>query len=322
MRYALPMSLFRKHFFAVLLAGCGSGDDNNMMDSGPDVADASITDSKPDTVKMDAMPDAFDGSSIDTGSDTSSDDAADASSDSALFDGSLDGGVKSLGGLALWLEASMGVTKNNQNQVSVWADQSGNGNDAKQNTMSQQPTYGASVINSLPAIHFTAMNKTVMQIVDAATLQWGTGDFLVEVVARYDNAAMSYGMLYWKANGTGVAVASNDLLAMTTGFSAGVDINDLVGVNASYNDNTPRNYGFRRTGTTLELRVQGAVGSSKTEDGGIDVSAASTNVAIGDTVFGNYALDGDIAEIVAVKGSISMQDLGALEAYFKSKYNL
>ena len=33
-------------------------------------------------------------------------------------------------GMALWLKADAGVTKDGNNKVSVWTDQSGNGNDA------------------------------------------------------------------------------------------------------------------------------------------------------------------------------------------------
>jgi hypothetical protein len=55
----------------------------------------------------------------------------------------------------------------------------------------------------------------------------------------------------------------------------------------------------------------------------VDVSAPQVNARIGADGDASYRrLNGDIAEVVACKGPISMQDLSSLDAYFKSKYNL
>ncbi len=53
----------------------------------------------------------------------------------------------------------------------------------------------------------------------------------------------------------------------------------------------------------------------------VDVSASGIDVNIGQWNNGSL-MNGDIAEMVAVKGSISNGDLSSLESYLKSKYNL
>ena len=57
-------------------------------------------------------------------------------------------------GLRLWLRADTGVTQDTSGDVSLWADQSGSGNDAQQGTASQQPVAVAGAVNGYPVLHF------------------------------------------------------------------------------------------------------------------------------------------------------------------------
>lgn len=312
-------NLLRLAAASAVLIGCGT----TISD---DVAADSGTDGSMDSGKIDGGADGGKDSSVDAG-DGSVLDAPDDSSDAALLDSSSgDGGfdVGSLQGLALWLDAAKGVTKNNQNQVSKWADQSANGNDASQGMQSRQPVFNTNVINGLPALHFDQSATQVLNIADASSLQWGTADFTVEVVARFDNNAnnMEFGTLYGKVgSSSGIFFVANNVNQSAAGITGAIDSNNILAVSSSYNDNTARSYAFRRVGSNLELRANGAQILSQAQSGNVDVSASGTGVIIGD-YNQQLPLDGDIAEIVAVKGSISAQDLTALEAYFKAKYNL
>ena len=55
--------------------------------------------------------------------------------------------------LVLWLKADEGITKDDNNKVSVWEDQSGYSNNANSG-YGEMPVFSASAINSLPAIYF------------------------------------------------------------------------------------------------------------------------------------------------------------------------
>ena len=300
--------------------------------SGPIITDDVVPDSGKDSSMVDSgkMDTGIDGSK-DASMDTNMDDSSmDASMDAVDEDGGggfdaqpLDGGIQSINGLALWLDAAKGVTKNNQNQVSKWADQSANANDATQGTSSYQPVFNASVINGFPALHFSKNSTSSFTIADASSLQWGTGDFVIAIVARFDNNAQNgeFGNFFLKADNTsGVVFFANDVFQNDDGLTGAIDGNNSVDVTNSYSDNTARLYAFRRTGSTLELRVNGSQVGSSSQMGNVDVSAANNPVYIGDYQQ-QTPLDGDIAELVAVKG-ISSQDLQSLEAFLKSKYNL
>src|SRR5262245_24839304 len=75
--------------------------------------------------------------------------------------------------LRLWLRADQGVTTDGSGNVTAWADQSGNGNNATSSGV-MTPTFVAnSSINNGPAVRFDGLND-VMTIAHNATLNVGT----------------------------------------------------------------------------------------------------------------------------------------------------
>jgi hypothetical protein len=301
-----------------VLPDSGSGKDGSVVtDSGK--TDSSVDGGKKDGSSMDASMD----SSMEDGAMDSS--VVDSGIDTGVFDAQpLDGGIASISGLVLWLDAAKGITKNNQNQVSKWADQSSNANDAIQNTSAMQPVWSGSVFNGFPALHFDMSNTQVVDIADSSSLQWGTGDFLIEVVARFNNDYTNneIGLFYGKiGQSSGIIFFATDAANADDGISAAIDGNNLIGYTANYRGSTPRLYGFQRSGSTLSLRTNGAQVASQAQTGNVDVSANGEVAQIGDFQT-NAPLDGDIAEVVAVKGAISSQDLTSLETFLKAKYGL
>lgn len=60
------------------------------------------------------------------------------------------------GSLALWLKADAGLAQGGTNTpVSLWADQSGNGNNAQQTTGSQRPMWVPNALNGFPVVRYT-----------------------------------------------------------------------------------------------------------------------------------------------------------------------
>ena len=243
--------------------------------------------------------------------------------------------VTSVTGLALWLNASVGViTGTSQTSVAAWADQSGNHNDASQAIAGRQPTLNTSSINGLPAIHFAAnvTGSTGNQLIvaDSTSLQWGTGGYYIAVVAKFDNKptdgiVAALGAFYVKStSSTTVAVALTGNVGGWGGNGASAGFEAVVGTNLAmtpgpYNDGAPRLYACRRVGTTLTPRLNGTPGTALPIPS-IDVSAAGKRVEIG--AFGDAAnarLDGDIAEIIAVKDP-SDADVADIEAYLMKRY--
>ena len=271
---------------------------------------------------------------VDAGADVALDSSKpDASTDAATEASARDADaappfdVKSLTGLVLWLDASKGVT--GTSAVSAWADQSGSNNNAAMATANFQPALVASSIGGKPAIHFAS--GTHVTVADAASLQWGTGDFYVSIVLKHYTLGSTYGMVFSKQNtganpfvGPGI-FANYPQPSQGTTLGGQVDLNHYVSSAANLlNDNVGRQFSFSRTGTKLSVRVNGTQtdAAADASSSGMDVSAATYALFIGANVNGGQAFAGDIGEIIAVKGAISAGDVTNVEAYLKAKYSL
>jgi hypothetical protein len=321
--------------------GCGGGDSTiigNAPDSGGGNDGSLLAETGGDDGGLDSATNP-DSPSSDDGSPNDSSQANDGGDADAGFN------VGSVPNLVLWLDAAKGVTLT-QGKVSLWADQTVNHNDASQSASARQPSVTAQAINGLPGIHFDAggdagivVGGQLLTIADSASLEWGTGDFLIEAVLRYDNTpsldpVTSYGVIYNKeppppgsASGGGPALFANSPIGPSqsgsTAFVAAVDPSDAV-LSAATGNNDGKGHlvASARNGTTLEIRVGGASSGTKTIPT-VNVDATNTPVRIGADGDANLArLDGDIAEIIAVKGTVAASDLNGIEAYLKSKYGL
>ena len=255
-------------------------------------------------------------------------------------------------GLVLWLEADVAssitlVTPDaGPQKITKWADQTSHKNDA--NGLSQffgrNPSVKASAINKLPAVHFdqnganlnTGQMLTVTDNTDLS-LQWGTGDFFVAVVGDFDNNVsngqnLGVGLFYSKAVFSGTVTPPvglylygnvpsstvNPSVGMI--FSTSNTANDFVTTTNAYNNGSPHLFAIRRRGATLDLLVDGASVATSTSNT-VDVTAAKSNVRIGADGDANmFRLDGDIGEILAVKGALSSTDEQGLDAYLKAKW--
>jgi len=232
-----------------------------------------------------------------------------------------------LTGLALWLDANQGVISTSASVVK-WQDQSGNSNDAVSGP--NQPLVITGLVNNLPAIRFDGQ-LTYMQMPDAADLRWGTGDYVVAIVAAYRNPSSmtgqpDYAMLYGKSLQT-YPYAGTDLFVnwpnpMSTKAAAQADANhNAIGMTTGLNDNRFHVFAMRHKGTTLEIRVDGHL-DGMTDVTGLNADATGAQPTIGGQAKIVQMLDGDIAEVLAVKGSVSDGDMAALEAWLKRKYAL
>jgi hypothetical protein len=241
--------------------------------------------------------------------------------------------VANIPGLALWLVADMGVVTNGNN-VASWTDQSGNRNNANQTTASRQPLFVSGALNGHAVVRFGFNGmQNALEVADAVTLQWGSDDFTIEMVARYTNPSPN-ALLYSKqaipAPYVGAALWGNQLLASGAGvFSAQVEYKSGYFAGSAMrglNDGLARLYGGRRTGgTDVETRINGLAVGAQVTPTVVDVSAVGIPVSLGLDVNngeGSQQLDGDVAEIVAIHGTTAAADLACLESYLVSKYAL
>ena len=214
--------------------------------------------------------------------------------------------VASLPGLSLWLDAARGVS---DPMVTTWSDQSPNADTLSAGAMA--PDRLEDEINGAPTVQLQATATMTLSGPHAgAAVAFGTGELLVEVVAR------------WYPSVT--LLQTDRGLAVSGGATAEVSVaGHAVQTTATVGDGTFHLVGARRdgsgAGTTLEMRVNGGVDGTATGlDYAQDLGAASpAPVALlgpGNNV--------EIAELVVVNGATTAADLARLESYLLTKYAL
>jgi hypothetical protein len=228
--------------------------------------------------------------------------------------------VASLPGLALWLDAGKGTTVTS-NSVTLWKDQSTNGNDAApMGTTPPQLVSGA--INGLPAIAIAQSATMATGSNGSASLGFGLGDCLVEVVAKWNDSSVDATFMFQTFSGgaTGIMLFSDGSNQASVGIMPNTSTQVVSTTGTPPGNGAFHLFGGRRTGTgaatTVDVRLNGTVaGTTSGANFALDLGSIA-GVVIG----GGPSLQ--IAEIVAVKGTISAADLASLEAYLKTKYGL
>jgi len=246
-------------------------------------------------------------------------------------------------GLTLWIEATEDFcTLDDQQRVSSCVDRAGGNKTAVQPNPSWRPELTDSKLGQHPAL---ILSRTLAGAPDAATflvvddhpsLQFGREDFAYVVVASWHNSNLpehsygGYGRIVSKQATmppySGVALLANypgiNVGGPTTSrFAAQLDTSGDVALSSrkDLNDDAMRVYAACRTGGVVSVRVNGDV-LGEIYMSPTDVSEPGAAVLIGGST--GEGLDGQIAEVVLLRGSESVEGLPALEHYLMNKYDI
>jgi len=246
--------------------------------------------------------------------------------------------------LAMWLDGSFGLVRTDDGIVNTWIDRTANGNDAVATTHRprRQLILGS---KSIAAVFFDG--DQLMSVLDSPTLHFSTDDYTIEVVASYVNkagpSAAGKACLYEKTSPMslfGVSLTGNGALGGPgspvvsaiyssvegTGSNA-ANRAGVTGKTTGVNDAKFHLFGVRRTAIhTLEVRLDGASDGTSSNLDSADVSMVGHPIYIGGVAVppggATDVLSGAIAEIIAIHGSITEDELARLEHYLKGKYRL
>ncbi|HAA17818.1 MAG TPA: hypothetical protein DCP28_03230, partial [Cytophagales bacterium] len=200
-------------------------------------------------------------------------------------------------GLQLWLKADAGVTETSNN-VSAWADQSGNGNDAT--TPATDPVLDADGINYNPSIDFSNTGTRAQ-----GTLTTGTDSLTVFIVAVDESGAASGNVLLELDD----AVTP---LAFTDGsYATGAFTSDIQ-------KDTAQLLSFTQDETTANIFQNG-----NSFESGLTVStskSASYSYAVGENVDGGNGLTGKVSEVIVYDEALSAPNREAVQSYLAVKY--
>jgi hypothetical protein len=214
-------------------------------------------------------------------------------------------------GCVLWLRADLGITEAGSG-VSVWADQSGNGNDFAQATDGNRPAYQGTTaaLNNQASLDFVAGTK---------------------VLARADIAgALDDSTFFFAYNGDSDAAASQCLLSASTGPNIlyASNLSNVLG----YFDGTAHRNGVADIAGAqiLALVLEAGVGGTFRRNG----SAVGTTIAYDDTFgmagaveLGNRSggandLLADLAEVIIYNRVLTEDEITQVEAYMLARYGL
>ena len=210
---------------------------------------------------------------------------------------------RQISGLGLWLDAADSSTVSGTSPITAWTDKSGAGRTV---TITSGPTYGTTSRGGNRTMSFN--NNTITTSIASAV---GTGDFTL-VAVWYQSAAGTNTVL---SLGT-VASSSQSL-----GFSGNkYNFYQFGDVNESaYSTATPSwviQIGTR-IGSVKKVYINGNVGTTPSSTS-YDVSVTTVTIGKGD----NFAISGEIGEILIYTGTMSDTNRQLLESYLTQKWGL
>ena len=230
--------------------------------------------------------------------------------------------------MSLWLRGDVGVNGGSVSDgqpVSIWSDQSGNGNDFTQSIFVNQPTFLESGTNGQSGISFTSPNFLRLLNADLFVLNEG----VIFVVCKRN--APSTG------NGIGSILYLNlvsHVVPATTYFSYNAVDNFPPFPTNSYFVNMQIgsldiDYGIIGTDTTLLSYKKTNTDSTGKRDGvtvGTGTGSQSFNFngyhSIGQWFTATRTFEGEIYEIIIYENLISDSEITTVENYLKNKYGI
>lgn len=189
-------------------------------------------------------------------------------------------------------------------KVSLWADQSGNGNDASQSTAGLRPTFNASNVNfnGAPTVDWDGVDDTMVSV--AASAQPNT----VVICARNEGSNAAYHALCDGSSANQrllrVEVTSQNFIAY-----AGATLTDGV-----WATNAKHKVAGVFNGSS------GAVRSDSSTTTGDVSTGSSTGFTLGSNGAGSIPWQGPIAEVLMYDVALTSAQLDVIIAYFTGRY--
>jgi hypothetical protein len=330
------------HTLRIVADGDAAETPDAAQDASPDAgaSDAPQDTALPGDATSDALQDAAtpDDSASDapeTGSVAESGDSASDAEQDASSETSVAWSPATLPGLVLWLDGATGLTPGDGEggTTLVWRDRSALSNDA---TAFGAPVVDGNALAGRPAVRLNG-KADYFVVQDHPSLEFSTGDFAIALVTAHTTpvggSLWGYGLFYSKQQDSppfvGPALVANTP-SRTGALQGQVALNTpslLVTSEMDFNQGQPLYIVMRRLAVgagnaALSLRVNGVDAVAGMGPGySLDVSAFGYPLRIGGSGR-QQDVTGVLAEVLAVKGTLSDADLARLDAYVKAKYGI
>jgi hypothetical protein len=193
-------------------------------------------------------------------------------------------------GCILWFRSDLGITKDGDNLVSAWVDQSGSGHNASA-AGSVRPTYTGNQLNGQPAIIFDGSDDCMNLVaLDAMA------SYTIAIIPKYDNVDALYGLLQdaasWRdalyTNGQDITIDDGAGVVAITAPSALTNYTLLTAIRSTITGTVYQNGSLAGTDNdplmvqTVAINKLGFAGAGGVFPGGI-VELIIYNSALSDT---------------------------------------
>ena len=234
-----------------------------------------------------------------------------------------------IGGCVFWVRPDLGVTKDGSNLISLWADQSGNGNNVAQGTAAMKPTWVDNQLNGYPVISFAAnhvleglnfLNGSAGAIFVVGRVESGTINNSVMFASCDEASAALYCLLLrpWKSSDEPNLCISQEKNPVF----------NVMKLNYTTAFGTFYVFSCGSTGTAYIEHINGtAPGFTVRQGSDCGDWFADTenrdNVTIGGAKWNAYGqmMTGKIAEVIAYDGvSLTPTEFATVENYLNNKY--
>jgi hypothetical protein len=224
-----------------------------------------------------------------------------------------------------------------------WPDQTSNHNNAA--SSGAKPSIGSDSYGKFLRFAPAAGTCQKMQVPDSASLQLGTDDFALVVVADYndDPSSLTYMMGKqlqndpWRGFGLFGSMTQTGGLGGQLGADYGksflrfytawpnyttgpADLGEAPGASGA-----PSVFVMRRQGDTMQIRVNGNAGASPTVlagVAGVDVSAAGAPLEIGCRNTSTHAFTGRLYSVGVIRTTVDDATIVAFENHLMKRYHL
>jgi Fibronectin type III domain/Bacterial TSP3 repeat len=210
-------------------------------------------------------------------------------------------------GLRLWLRADAGITKDADNNVSAWLDQSGNNFQATQSNSGNQPAWASAGASSLPAVYFDGNGRflNLPNVMSAAA----AGELFVVLKTEGDQDA-PHNFILFGSGGSSLYPYQGQIydgFGSTTVKQVGTPSTPLTSYHVYNATSQPGLWTARINGSVQYTTTSNAIGFT-------------TTPIIGGQPY-LYWFQGYMAEIITYDHGLSDSERASVQNYITSKYN-
>ena len=240
-----------------------------------------------------------------------------------------DGMPSILGQAELWLDASNidgegNISISNGNSVSEWKDISGNGNNAIQSTVSNQPSIASTAQNNNNVISFT--NTDELEIPDDESIQVGDQNYGIFLVVKKTGDNTQYLLSKGRAghNGTNYRRYYTYMTDSLFGHEIDEDPQWHAVETAQYFYSEYKLIYTERNSGYLNNYIDGIFENSTELPNGYGSldETSPTSMIIGGKPWGSTTSNADYAEIIMFKKALSNDERNQVVAYLSEKWGL